>query len=183
MNPGKFWKMVERDPWLLWVIYVGRQLRCGDLLTDPSLLGQVLSPSDIREKIAYIAFRPWEKLDLDFKKTEKSTVVETSGDSSRLDAWLEATIYWHTEVEEDTLGIDNFSQVLTLGEGQTIQQALDSLKEGSKVDAVVLTGTMDRRKGKDILAQLFDSTSEPQYSESYDIYRLDQPSQPTQTRW
>ncbi len=178
MDPQKFWDMVEKDPWLPWVIYVGRQLRIGDLLEDPSLLGEMLSPRMIKGEIAYIAFRPWEKLDLEFKCKEVTTKKSEGGTSEVTETALDATIYWHKASS------DEFSQVLPLEKDQTVREALaklSRLSEAVTIDAIVLTGHMDRWKVKDsadpdsrLIAALIDPASAiGQSCESYDIFRPD----------
>jgi hypothetical protein len=136
MNFVKFWTTVERYPWVLSVL--GGFLPRETLLAEegPEFLGRMFRPSAIDERIAYIAFRPWDSLDQDGRKMGKRVSFgsrATEGEQVRdVETSVEFRAYSHRE------SLVPFWQEARLEHQETVHDMLSRLgDQGSIIDAVV----------------------------------------------
>lgn len=135
MNFVKFWQAVEKNPWLPRVLF-GSWRRLKRYPNDPRIIHDVFGIPTIRDEIGFIAFRPWQELDLNTPQTgvyvARSEVRKES--TVRASQGMHHVIYWHTNGEESFVRSSNEEVNIPL----TLRQMIDAVcAQGGTLDAVV----------------------------------------------
>lgn len=156
MDFVKFWQLVEKYPWLVRVVIFGPSWgKLDSELADyPISICGWFKPSTIKEEIEYIAFRPWNSLDLKVLPCQRSAEKRSGVMAVDSVVSIEYYCYWHARREgEFKRCISSIAGYGALNENQigelSVEQMLGHIREEHGIlDGVVRESMVSVQKYK-----------------------------------